>query len=95
MTRRRRKRVGRPRLKNREAVRSELVTLKLSPAERDLLDELVRLRADELRAHASGATVAVTASSYLRGLILRDAEEKTLVGRAEPGTVLAKRRRRR
>ncbi len=77
----RRKRAGRPRIADRETVRSRLVTLKLSPAERQLLDRLTEARADELRAETNGARIEVTASSYLRWLILRDAQARGLVTR--------------
>lgn len=79
----RRKRGGRPPIADREAVRSRLVTLKLSPTERDLLDRLIEARAIDLRAETSGARIEVTASSYLRWLLMRDAEVRQLVQPSE------------
>lgn len=78
-------RMGRPRLKDRRAVKSVLVTLKLSQEERDMLDRLVEARAADLRAETHGAHVDVTASSYLRWLIARDAESRGLARRGAPG----------
>lgn len=57
-----------------EALATDTLTLRLSHADRDLLDRLVTLRAAELEADG----IDVTAASYVRGLIRRDAKARGL-----------------
>lgn len=67
--------MGRP-PKDREAgAATTTLTLRLTPDDRALLDELVALRAAELADEA----VEVTATSYVRGLIRREARAKGLL----------------
>jgi hypothetical protein len=60
---------------------SETLTLRLSAVDRDLLDRLVALRASEL----AGEGVEVTAASYVRGLIRRDAKTRGVEPMAPAG----------
>jgi hypothetical protein len=66
---------GRPKKANPEDVATVIVALRVTPAERALLDELVIARAREL--HDEG--VPVTLTSYLRSLIRREAKERGLL----------------
>lgn len=69
--------MGRPKITNRRNVRGVVLTLKLSPAERERLSRLVDARAAELH-ELTGQHIAVTASSYLRWLLDCDAETRGL-----------------
>jgi hypothetical protein len=61
-------------------VRSELVTLKLTPPEGATLDKLIDLRRAELEAAAGGARVELTRSSLIRELIQAEAARRKLAG---------------
>lgn len=69
---------GRPAIDDRDTVRSVTVTLKMSPAERALLDRLIAARAAEERASTAGARVEVTVSSLVRELLHREAKARGL-----------------
>lgn len=75
----------RPRKEDRAEVRDVILTLKLSPTERARLDVLCEARAAELF-QLTGERIAVTASSYLRGLMERDAQARGLSGQEKPPT---------
>jgi hypothetical protein len=60
---------------NPEDVATVIVALRVTPAERELLDELVTARAREL----ADEGVPVTLTSYLRSLIRREAKERGLL----------------
>lgn len=76
--------MGRP-PKDRAGPATEALSLRLTPDDRELLNRLVALRRDELADEA----VEVTATSYVRALIRRDARAKGILddnpgeGRAE------------
>jgi hypothetical protein len=65
--------MGRPPNQDRSTVAGLLVTLRLTPMERGLLDKLVEMRRGELD------EATVSASSLLRGLIRREAIAKGLL----------------
>ena len=69
--------MARPPKEDREAVKGAVLAVRLSPAERSTLERLVRARADEL-ARLAGQPIEVTAASYIRWLLLRDAEARGL-----------------
>jgi hypothetical protein len=66
--------MGRP-PKDRAGAATATLTLRLTPDDRALLDQLVALRAEELADEA----VEVTATSYVRALIRREARAKGLL----------------
>lgn len=72
------KKPGRPKLKDRSAVRAKVITLKLTPGERALLDSLVEARTKELRTSSRGARVEASVSSTIRDLIVEAAERRGL-----------------
>lgn len=67
--------MSRPPLENRRDVVSTTLTLRLTPQDRALLQQLVALKAEELVDSGLEATVA----SYVRGLIRHEARMKGLV----------------
>lgn len=67
--------MARPPVENRHTVAEATLTLRLTRIDRQLLEELVALKAEELA--DSGMTA--TAASYVRGLIRREARVKGLV----------------
>ena len=69
----------RPPKTDRSTVRAILITLKLSKAEKETLLACVADRSRELEEN-SGERIEVTASSYLRWLIDRDAKGRKLDG---------------
>lgn len=75
------RKLGRPKLKDRSAVRAKLVTLKLTPAEHALLKRLVEARTKELRAETRGAHVVASVSSTIRDLIVEAAKSRGLTER--------------
>lgn len=74
--------MARPAKEDRSGVAGETLTLRLTPGDRAALDALVTLRASELAAEG----VDVTATSYVRSLIRREAHAKgvTLQAPAAP-----------
>lgn len=74
----RKSRAGRPRREDRDAVRSQLVTLKLTPRETVLLDNVLELRRQELAARSGGARVVLTRSSVLRELLEAEGRRRRL-----------------
>lgn len=78
--------MGRP-PKDRTGPATEALSLRLTPEDRGLLNRLVTLRSEEL----SDEAVEVTATSYVRALIRREARAKGIlddapgVARAEAG----------
>lgn len=60
---------------DRSSVKDVVLTLKLSRAERALLDRLAADRAEEL-ARLTGERTPVTVARYLRWLMMRDAEAR-------------------
>ena len=70
--------MGRPRIADRAAVRTSIVTLKLTEAERVQLDVLVRQRADELE-QITGQRIDLSASAFIRWL-LDDRARTAIVG---------------
>lgn len=60
--------MARPKIADRSAVRSVIVTLKLSEAERQRLSDLVKLRADEI-ADKTGQQIDLSASAFIRWLL--------------------------
>ncbi|MFO0756639.1 MAG: helix-turn-helix transcriptional regulator [Byssovorax sp.] len=78
--------MGRP-PKDRSGPATETLTLRLSTADRALLDKLVLLRAEELVDEA----VEVTAASFVRTLIRREARARGLLDDAS-STVLGARK---
>lgn len=75
---RRKTRLGRPPMEDRNAIRSELVTLKLTPPEAAVLDAIVDVRWRELSAEAGGARVELTRSSVIRELIAAEAKRRRI-----------------
>ncbi len=80
--------MGRPKKTDRSSVAVETLTLRLTSEDRRLLDELVRLRTHELADDA----ITLTAASYVRGLIKREAKAKGLVPANSPTRSGKKRR---
>lgn len=64
----------RPPKADRSLVSDSTLTLRLTGAQRALLDELVKLRSVEL----ADEGLEMTAAAYVRGLITRDAKAKGL-----------------
>ncbi|HSY25314.1 MAG TPA: hypothetical protein VK841_24480 [Polyangiaceae bacterium] len=67
--------MARPSLENRRDVVSTTLTLRLTPQDRALLQQLVALKDEELIDSGANATAA----SYVRGLIRHEARVKGLV----------------
>lgn len=74
--------MARPKNEDRGTVATETLTLRLTLDERRLLDELVKRRAEELA--DDGATL--TAASYVRALIRKDAKARGLGSSETPKT---------
>jgi hypothetical protein len=67
--------MSRPARRDRAAVVDTTLTLRLTHEDRELLQKLVELRSAQL----SDEGLEVTAASYVRGLIRRDASAKGVV----------------
>jgi hypothetical protein len=67
--------MGRLPKEDRDAVKSTILAIRLSPVDRALFDRLLKARAEEL-SRLAGQPLEVTAASYLRWLLLRDAEAR-------------------
>jgi hypothetical protein len=68
------KKTGRPRREDRASVAEVTLPFRMTKLERATLDRLVTLRGEEL----AGEGVSVTASSFLRWLVLREAKARGL-----------------
>jgi hypothetical protein len=83
----------RPPKADRDAVKSIVVGVKLTPAEKAVLDRLVERRADEAE-KALGQRFDVNASAYIRWLIAREAKAQGVdpegLESPEPGPVASK-----
>jgi hypothetical protein len=77
--------MARPPKQDRDSIATDTLTLRLSPDDRGLLDRLVAQRAAELAEEG----IDVTAASFVRGLIRREAKARGLLdaggGDAKPG----------
>ena len=69
--------MGRPKIKDRKQVKSTILTLKLTKAERERLAAIVDARAAELRT-LTGQEIQITASSMIRWLIEKEAVARKL-----------------
>ena len=76
--------MARPPKQDRSSVATDTLTLRLSPDDRAMLDRLVADRAAEL----ADEGIEVTAASFVRGLIRREAKARGLLD-ATPGNVAA------
>lgn len=74
----RKSKLGRPRREDRSEVRSELVTLKLTPPEAGQLDKLIALREAEVSAASGGGRVVLSRSSVLRELLEAECKRRGL-----------------
>jgi hypothetical protein len=72
----------RPPKPDRGTVKNTILAVRLSPDDRALVDRLVQARAEEL-ARLAGQPIDVTAASYVRWLILRDAEARGMAVSAD------------
>ena len=68
--------MARPPIENRRNVVDTTLTLRLTRQDRELLQQLVELQADEL----ADTGMETTAASYVRGLIRHEARAKGLLG---------------
>jgi hypothetical protein len=82
--------MGRPKLADPSAAKARVVSLKLTAGERARLDRLVQARAEELF-RVTGDRITVTASSYLRWLMDKDARERELAEASETAPKRVKR----
>jgi hypothetical protein len=73
--------MARPARANRETIVDTTLTVRLSRDDRDLLEQLVALRSQEL----VGDGLEPTAASYVRGLIRREASAKGVRARKGNG----------
>jgi hypothetical protein len=80
--------MARPSLENRRDVVSTTLTLRLTPQDRALLQQLVALKDEELIDSGANATAA----SYVRGLIRHEARMKGLVPSERKGGEVTMRR---
>jgi hypothetical protein len=71
--------VARPPIDNRHNVADATLTLRLTRQDRELLRELVALKAEEL----VDSGMETTAASYVRGLIRQEARSKGLIERSD------------
>jgi hypothetical protein len=71
--------VSRPPFENRRNVADATLTLRLTHHDRELLRELVAMKAEEL----VDSGMETTAASYVRGLIRQEARAKGLVSRSD------------
>jgi hypothetical protein len=76
--------MARPPKQDRSSVATDTLTLRLSPDDRAMLDRLVAHRAAEL----ADEGIEVTAASFVRGLIRREAKARDLLD-AAPGNTVA------
>jgi hypothetical protein len=67
--------MARPSVENRHTVAEATLTLRLTRRDRQLLEELVAMKAEEL----ADSGVTTTVASYVRGLIRREAKVSGLV----------------
>ena len=74
----RKSKLGRRPRDDRDAVRSELVTLKLTPPEGKLLDRLIAVREAEVSAASGGGRVVLSRSSVLRELLTAECARRNL-----------------
>lgn len=72
--------MARPRTQNRRNVVDATLTLRITRQDRELLQELVALEAEEL----SDKGLEPTAASYVRGLIRHEARIKGLIPSEQP-----------
>ena len=74
--------MARPPKQDRSSVATDTLTLRLSPDDRAMLDRLVAHRAAEL----ADEGIEVTAASFVRGLIRREAKARGLLDAASGNT---------
>jgi hypothetical protein len=67
--------MARLRREDRASVKNVVLSFKLTEVERALIGRLVKARAEEVR-KLTGQRLNITAGSYLRWLVLRDAEAR-------------------
>jgi hypothetical protein len=78
--------MARPPKQDRSSVATDTLTLRLSPDDRAMLDRLVAHRATEL----ADEGIEVTAASFVRGLIRREAKARGLLDAASTTTATEK-----
>jgi hypothetical protein len=81
--------MARPLKQDRSSVATDTLTLRLSPDDRAMLDRLVALRAVELVDEG----IEVTAASFVRGLIRREAKARGLLDAAGGNTTASEKPR--
>ena len=81
--------MARPLKQDRSSVATDTLTLRLSPDDRAMLDRLVAHRATEL----ADEGIEVTAASFVRGLIRREAKARGLLDAASGNTTASEKPR--
>jgi hypothetical protein len=70
--------MARPPIEDRSHLKNVVMSFKLTEAERVLIDRLVVARTEEIK-KLTGQRLNLTAGSYLRWLVLRDAEARGMM----------------